>query len=149
MSILNMRPGRTEPRLEPVHYPPPRPIPPGPHQLGSTTLANVETLTNMSAEEIEKLADRVDAAAHETSDGLRAFAHKLRRTGQLANEQLANFVHIASTCAEAGKHMQSAIDKRNDPQPQPEPAPEPTAALEAAEKVTAAVESVLKEGKPQ
>lgn len=143
MSILSLRPGRTEPqRIDPIPYAPrPKPAPPGPHQLGSTTLANVETLTDLSAEEIERVADAIDEAARVESDGLREFARRLRTTGRLANEQLAAFVHVASTCAEAGKHMQAAIEKRNEV-----PVAEPT--HDAPAEAVAAVESALAEGTP-
>jgi len=145
-SMISRKPGpqasvgaRTEP---PIPYAPrPKPTPPGPHQLGSATLASVQELTNMSAEEIEKLADRVDEAAHETSDGLRAFAHKLRRSGEIANQQLASFVHVASTCAEAANHMQAAIDARNEVQPATETRPETKAA--AVAQAEAAIEQAL------
>lgn len=140
MSILSLTRTRNveQPRPEPAipYAPRPKPAPLGPHQLGNHTLANVETLTNMSADEIEKLADKVDEAAHETSDGLRQFAHKLRATGRIANSELAAFVTVASTCAEAGKHMQDAIARRNEPQPEPDDTPAEPKVDPASEQTT-------------
>jgi hypothetical protein len=122
MSILNLRPAREEKQaaIPPAPAIPYAPKPkPSPHQLGNATLANVEAITDMSAEEIEKTADSLESAAHVEAEGLREVARRIRATGRLANEHLANVVHVLSTCADAGKHMQAAVAERNEPQPAP------------------------------
>jgi hypothetical protein len=120
MSLLNLRRERGEPEHTepPTPYRPPRPQPPGPHQLGSTTLAAVDELTGMTAEEIERVADSVVAAAQETADVLREAARRVRHTGMVANERLANFVRAASTCNDAARMLQDAVALR-DVQPEP------------------------------
>ena len=111
----------------PPSYPTPRPqpaTPPGPHQLGRATLQNVDQITSMSAEQIERVADQLEEAAHDTAAILREAARRIRDTGLVANERLANFVRVASTCAEAAALMGQSVERRDDPKPT---APEATA----------------------
>ena len=82
------------------------------HRLG--TLQNVRQLTSTSADEIEKAADQLVSAAHETAEVLRDVAHRLRESGFFANERLANFVKLANTCAKAAKFMQRSVSLRDE-----------------------------------
>jgi hypothetical protein len=116
--------------------PPPSPyapkVPPGPHQLGSVTIANVDQLTGMTAEEIERAADQIVDAAHETAEVLREAARRVRHSGLVANERLANYVAATSTCVDAALMMQTLIEERDKPRPATPPVPErPAAATEA------------------
>jgi hypothetical protein len=107
--------------------PPPPPAmfapkpPPGPHQLGSVSLQNVDALTSMSADEIEQTADRLVEAAHETADVLREAARRVRHSGMVANERLANFVRVATTCADAARMMAESVDRRDEAPAEPLP----------------------------
>lgn len=125
-SIMGRRDKRSaaRERTEPPPYPPrapavqPRPqVPPGPHQLGSVTLQAVDQLTGMSAEEIEKVADDLIEAAHVTALELRATADRIREHGIAANERLANFVRVATTCADAARMMSDSVQRRDEPMP--------------------------------
>lgn len=96
-----------------------------PHRLGSITLANLDALTMMSADEIERVADRVEAGAREIADALRAAAYSMRQTGLHANERLSNFVKVANTCAEAARMMQESVAHADDPAPPPQQPQQP------------------------
>src|SRR5262249_2119267 len=129
MSLTSMMGGRSR-----AHHangevagtsPPPyarRPLPPPnrePHQLGSDTLQSVDALTAVSADEIEKVAEQLENAAREVADGLREAARRVRHSGIVANERLANFVRVASTCADAARIMQQSVEQRDDPNANP------------------------------
>jgi hypothetical protein len=115
---------RAPPPLASIDPPPityaPKPRP-GPHQLGNITLKNVDQLTAMSADEIEKVADQLVEAAHETADLLRGAAGRMREIGVLANERLAHFVTVATACGDAARTMLQAVAHRDDPPPPPPP----------------------------
>jgi hypothetical protein len=86
------------------------------------TLQNVDQLTSVSADEIEKAADQLVLAAHQTAEFLRDAARRLRESGLLVNERLANFFKMANTCADAAKIMQQrSVTGRNDPLIAPPP----------------------------
>jgi hypothetical protein len=89
--------------------------------LGTVTLANVDQLAAMSADEIERVADQVIEAAHDTANVLREAARRVRHSGLVANERLANFVRVASTCTDAARLMSASVEQRDEPQPEPEP----------------------------
>lgn len=97
------------------------PKPKGPHHLGNVTLKNVDQLTAMSADEIERVAEDLVRAAHETADVLRDAALRVRESGLMANERLANFVKVASACADAAKIMQQSVLHRDEPPAKPPP----------------------------
>jgi len=86
-----------------------------PHTLGKTTIQSVDRMTSMTADEIEKVAEQVLEGAHEVADILRHAAHRMRECGLFANERLANFVRVATTCAEAARMMQESVEMRDDP----------------------------------
>lgn len=125
MSILSMSRGRNAPpqRPEPAIPYAPRPKP-GPQQLGTTSLAALDQITEMSAAEIEKVADQLETAAHETAEGLRECARRMRVTGVLAQERVGNFVRVATTCTDAARMMQQSVEQRDEPQPERKPHPE-------------------------
>jgi hypothetical protein len=103
----------------------PAPQPPGPHQLGGVTLANVDAITSLTAEEIERTAEQLMDAANETADTLREAARRVRHSGMVANERLSNTVRTMAACAEAARLMQEMVEERDQPQAQPEPEPAP------------------------
>ena len=92
-----------------------------PHTLGKTTIHSVDRMTSMTADEIEKVAEQVLEGAHEVADILRHAAHRMRECGLFANERLANFVRVATTCAEAARMMQESVEMRDDPTAAPPP----------------------------
>jgi len=95
-----------------------KPLPPAnkePHQLGAATLQSADALTEVSAAEIEKVAEQLENAAREVADGLREAARRVRHSGIVANQRLANFVRVASTCADAARIMQQSVEQRDDP----------------------------------
>ena len=92
---------------------------PQPLQLGAKTMQAVDEITDMSAAEIEQVADEVEAAAHETAEGLREAARRVRSTGVAANRRLANFVRAAATCVDAAEMMRRSVRLRDDPQIEP------------------------------
>jgi hypothetical protein len=129
-------------RVEPPPYPPapppevqhyaPKPHA-GPHELGTHTLQNVDDITSMSAEQIERTADQVEEAGREVADVLREAARRVRHSGVVANERLANYVRVVTTCAEAARVMQRSVEHRDQPQPPPPPQEVETAAHVHAE----------------
>jgi hypothetical protein len=128
MSLLMGRRGPPEGARKPADSPPrsagvPLARASEPHQLGSVTLDNVDRIAGMSAAEIERIADQLMVAAQETADTLREAARRMRHAGLVANERLANFVRVATTCTDAAKMMQASVDRRDDKPAPPEDAP--------------------------
>jgi len=103
------------PPTPPVNEYAPRPKPSEPHRLGVATIQAVDQITEISASEVEKLAEQVEAAAHETAEGLRECARRMRVCGVNANERLANFVRVATTCNDAARMMLASVEHRDDP----------------------------------
>lgn len=123
MSLLSIRKGNGNgdgaammPPEVSRYAPKPRPQP---LQLGAKTMQGVDEITDMSAAEIEQVADEVEAAAHETAEGLREAARRIRGTGVATNKRLANFVRAAATCVDAAEMMRRSIALRDDPQIEP------------------------------
>ena len=102
------------------------------HELGTTTVQMIDQIAEIEAAEIEKVAAEVERKAHETAEGLRAYARQLRAAGVLANERLANFVRFATTCNDAAKMVHQSAQHQEAPrlEPPPEettpPEPQPT-----------------------
>ena len=124
MSLLSMRKGNGKSDGAPkvptaVSDYAPKPRSSEPLQLGATSIQSIDQITDMSAVEIERVADQVEAAAHETAEGLRETALRIRRNGAAANKRLANFVRVAASCIDAAKAMQQSVEHRNDPQIEP------------------------------
>lgn len=128
MSVLRggnkERPTPVEPKLEDYK---PKPLPkPGEeqHQLGSVTLQAVDQLTGMTADEIERLAEKVQQGADETITMLHELARRVRENGLYASERLANYVRTANACAENARQMAAQMDLRDQPfeEKQEEPA---------------------------
>jgi len=129
----------------------PKTVPPPstePHQLGSATLQSVDLMTSLTADEIEKVAEQVERGAQEVADTLREAARRVRHSGYVANERLANFVRVASTCADAARMMQQSVEMRDDPNANPPPmtklAVEPPALKEHTTDLDALAEQIGK-----
>src|SRR5262245_21961329 len=121
------------------YAPKPRPSPAEhQNQLGSVTLAAVDQLTGMTADEIERLADDVIRGADDTADVLRELARRVREYGLFANERLSTFVRAANACADTARTMQIDFAKR-DEQPPPEQITSEPAVGEVVEKVEEAL----------
>jgi hypothetical protein len=132
MSILSMsRRAEKQDRIEPSpatpYAPRPKPVPPGPHQLGEVTLQALDEITEKCAAEYDKAADQLEQAAHERAEGLRDCAHRMRSIGFLASEKVSNFVKVMVTCADISLATQGAVARCDEPQPEPQPKPEPAA----------------------
>ena len=97
----------------------PKPRPPEPLQLGATAIQSIDEITDMGAVEIERVADQVEAAAHEAAEGLRDTARRIRSTGVVTHKRLANFVRVAATCIDTAKMIQQAVEHRDDAQIEP------------------------------
>jgi len=134
MSILSMgrgaaSKGNRRPSLPAPAHPdqePPRPrrnAQGDQHTLGNVTLQAVDQLAGMTADEIERTADRLVEAAREVAQTLRECASRIRVNGTIANDRLANFVEVASTCADAARVMQTKIETRDEDPPSPPPPP--------------------------
>ena len=82
-------------------------------------MQGIDEITDMSAAEIEQVADEVEAAAHETAEALRETARQIRRTGAAANKRLANFVRVAAKCADTAEALRQSVQHRDDPQIEP------------------------------
>ena len=91
------------------------------HELGTTTVQMIDQIAEIEAAEIEKVAEEVERKAHETAEGLRAYARQMRAAGVLANERLANFVRFAATCNDAAKMVQQSV-QHDAPRLEPLPA---------------------------
>ena len=100
------------------------------HELGTTTVQMIDQIAEIEAAEIEKVAEQVERKAHETAEGLRAYARQMRSAGALANERLANFVRFATTCNDAAKMVQQSVRDHDVPRLEPPPEeiepPQPT-----------------------
>lgn len=123
MSLLSMRKGNGQindgPTVPPEisrYAPKPRLQP---LQLGDKTMQGIDEITDLSAAEIEQVADEVEAAAHDTAESLRETARQIRRTGAAANKRLANFVRVAASCADTAEMMRQSVHHRDDPQIEP------------------------------
>ena len=92
------------------------------HELGTTTVQMINQIAEMQAAEIEKVAEEVERKAHETAEGLRAYARQMRAAGVLANERLANFVRFATTCNDAAKMVHQSAQHHGTPQLERPPA---------------------------
>src|SRR5262245_53284182 len=91
------------------------------HELGTTTVQMIDQIAEIEAAEIEKVAEEVERKAHETAEGLRAYARQMRSAGVLANERLANFVRFATTCNDAAKMVQQSVHHHAVPSLEPPP----------------------------
>jgi hypothetical protein len=89
-------------------------------QLGSVTLAGVDRLTGMTADEIERVAEQVLDGAEETAAVLRDLARRIRENGVFANERLARFVRVANQCADIARSMRQSVERREEEAP-PQP----------------------------
>jgi len=147
--------GNSSKRVEPMpaSYPP-RPLAvrsPDPKtdqlQLGHITLEAVDRLTGMTADEIERVAERILDGAEETAGILGELARRVRENGVFANERLARFVRVANDCADMARSMQQNVEQREQLPPVPRKAeartePEPaTAEGDGAGGLTAQPES--------
>ena len=94
---------------------------PDQHQLGNLTLAGIDQLTGMTADEIERVAEQVIDGAEETAAVLRELARRVRENGMFANERLARFVRVTNACTDIAHSMRLAIehrDRQSPPSPQ-------------------------------
>ena len=103
--------------------------------LGTVTLAGVDRLTGMTADEIERVAEQVLDGAEETAAVLRDLASRIRENGVFANERLARFVRVANQCADIARSMRQSVERREEQLP-----PEPKRAEVAAEPEPAVTE---------
>ena len=112
--------GKSSKRVEPTPAPfPPRPVtvkksdPEAEQlQLANVTLAAVDRLTGMTADEIERVAEDLLDGAEETASILRELARRVRENGMFANERLARFVRVANQCADIARSMQQTVERR-------------------------------------
>jgi hypothetical protein len=89
-------------------------------KLASVSLGSVDRLTGMTADEIERVAERVLEGADETAALLRELAARVRENGVFANERLARFVRVTNQCADIARSLQQTVERRDEPTP-PEP----------------------------
>jgi len=135
--------GKSSKRVEPTPAPfPPRPVtvkksdPEAEQlQLANVTLAAVDRLTGMTADEIERVAEDLLDGAEETASILRELARRVRENGMFANERLARFVRVANQCADIARSMQQTVERRDEQVPS-----EPKKADTGAESELAAAE---------
>jgi len=90
--------------------------------LGHVTLEAVDRLTGMTADEIERVAERLLDGAEETATMLRELAQRVRENGLFANERLARFVRVANECADMARSMQHNVEQREQLPPLPKKA---------------------------
>jgi len=83
-------------------------------QLGHVTLEEVDRLTGMTADEIERVAEQVLVGAEETATLLRDLARRVRENGLFANERLARFVRVANECADIARSMRQNVEQRDE-----------------------------------
>jgi hypothetical protein len=119
MSMLSLRRGDPKQTEPPMEYRPPRPQPPGPHQLGDVMLRAVDEISAASAEQWEKLADAVLDAAHQMAERYSEVARLQRHQGLMENERLANLVREASTSYDAAEMLLERFTQRDQLQPEP------------------------------
>jgi hypothetical protein len=113
------------------------------HQLGNVTLEAVDRLAGMTADEIDRVAERLLEGAQETEAVLRQLAWCVRENGLFASERLDRFVRVSNQCADIARAMQECVDRRDEQEALKPTKPEPSAEREFVELPESAVERQL------